>query len=95
MTLQEKYLSIPERIRARPRQVWLTNEDMNAMNPDNPVLISISHDKWADPRNPYKKQGYSQFHPSTAPAPVEAAPATKRKGKAVEVMPETESDQEL
>ena len=76
MTLQEKYAQATAKKRPNPNMVWLTNEQMNARDPENPTLVEVPVRQFARPGNSWVKQGYTKFTPAKpAPAPVEAKPA--------------------
>ena len=73
MTLQEKYNKLTNGKRHNQNNVWLTNERMNAQDPENPVLVEVPAHQFEKEGSQWKKQGYARFIPSKpAPAPVEA-----------------------
>lgn len=73
MDIQEKYLKITNGKRHNQNNIWLTNERMNAQDPDNPVLVEVPALQFEKEGSQWKKQGYSKFSPTKpAPAPVEA-----------------------
>lgn len=75
MTIQEKYAKATAGKRQNLNMVWLTNERMNASDPENPVLVEVPVKQFEREGSYWKKQGYSKFTPAKpAPAPVEAKP---------------------
>lgn len=73
MTLQEKYIQVTAKARPNLNNVWLTNERMNASDPENPVLVEVPVRQFEREGSHWKKQGYTKFTPAKpAPAPVEA-----------------------
>lgn len=77
--LAEKYEKAVESTRPMNGQIWLTNDAMNATDPENPVLVPTMADQFNRENSRWKKQGYRIYkHVSPAPAPTEAKKVGKK-----------------
>jgi len=81
MTYAEKYEQVTAgQRRPLPGRIWLKNDAMTALNPDNPVLINVEEKQFTVKNSPYVKQGYTRYvHEKPVPAPVEAKKTPKKE----------------